>query len=128
MTYRIACQCGKGVFAEATDAGARLKCECGRVVVMPNLSVLRQMAPASRRLDNTPTKWPRPDTEADRNLNSAKLWFFGGAFLLVADYFLAQWAKRPQGSCIQLIGVGAVIVGVMRFVRGMFARKAEKQT
>ena len=125
MAYRIACSCGKGVFAEATDAGARLTCGCGRAVVVPNLSVLRRMTPVARRADHTPTKWPHPDTEANRYRNTGLWTILVGVVLLIAGLMSSMTEKSP-GVCLDLLGVGAIILGVLRLGRGILQRRFEK--
>lgn len=86
MAYRIPCPCGKGVFAEAVDAGARLICGCGRAVLVPNLSVLRRTPPVARRNDAPKPLPPSSNPEAQRNLNSGKWW-------LLAQYRSAHFLR-----------------------------------
>lgn len=44
MSYSVPCECGKRVPAGAGDAGATLRCTCGRAVEVPSLHQLRLSA------------------------------------------------------------------------------------
>ncbi len=118
MAYRIPCQCGKGVFAELADAGGRLVCGCGRAVDVPKRTQLLRTPPAARRES---AKAPKPpDTEATRTLSSAKWWFLAGVVFLAVG-----WCMKG-GECVTLFGVGLMILGVVRFVRGLVQRREAK--
>lgn len=49
MTYETDCTCGKVLEVHAADAGATLRCACGRDVDVPPLSRLRRLDPPPRR-------------------------------------------------------------------------------
>jgi len=44
MSYSVTCGCGEGHAVSATQAGSTLKCDCGRSIDVPRLSVLREFA------------------------------------------------------------------------------------
>lgn len=44
MNYSIPCECGKSLEVASTQAGTEIPCACGRLVNVPRLSQLRQMA------------------------------------------------------------------------------------
>lgn len=44
MDFHVSCQCGESLRVSEGAAGARLNCSCGRVVVVPSLSELREQA------------------------------------------------------------------------------------
>jgi hypothetical protein len=123
VAYRIACQCGKGVFAELADAGGRLTCGCGRAVTVPMRSHLLRMPPTARR--DSPPPQPPAESEASRSRNSGLLTILVGVGLLFAGAMSMSWQKSP-GLCLDVFGVGAIILGVWRLGRGILARDGQK--
>ena len=47
MAFQVPCGCGRTVSATAGDAGATLRCPCGRDVAVPDLHALRQLEPVA---------------------------------------------------------------------------------
>jgi hypothetical protein len=48
----LPCECGATVAARAADAGGTIACDCGRVVAVPKLSMLRTLAGADAYVTN----------------------------------------------------------------------------
>lgn len=44
MTYHVPCECGKHLQVDAVQAGATVRCRCGRDVAVPSLSELRRLS------------------------------------------------------------------------------------
>ena len=43
MSYQLPCECGAAVSVNTADAGNEITCRCGRMIVVPQLSQLREM-------------------------------------------------------------------------------------
>ena len=123
VSYRIACQCGKGVFAELADAGGRLTCGCGRAVVVPTRNQLLRMSPTARR-DSTPAP-QQPETEATRTLSSAKWWFLAGVVLVAIGWWLTASVEKSPGPWVLLLGAGGMAAGGMGVVRWWVQRREQ---
>lgn len=86
MAFQVPCSCGHIIPATLGDAGATVRCPCGRDVVIPNLHALRQLEPA-------PAQTPRKSHTVDRDvlwrrgtwcaIASVCLFFVGSAALVV---------------------------------------------
>ncbi len=121
MAYRIPCSCGKGVFAELTDAGARLACGCGRTVQVPNLSALRRRGESDRSKPATAPPPSEAETEARRNLVTGRWWLLAGVAILGVGLLVGS--QFPPGMCFDFIGLGAVVLGLLRLTRGIVQRR-----
>lgn len=123
MAYRIACTCGKGVFAELADAGGRLTCGCGRAVEVPLRSRLLRLPPVYRR--DQPPPPPTLEGEEQRSFSSAKWWFLTGVGVLLAG-MLSMPSQKSPGLCLDVVGVGLMVVGGLRFVRGLVQKRGDR--
>jgi hypothetical protein len=98
---------------------------CGKPVEVPNLSRLRRMRPTT-----THSQRRRPDglwginPEAARNLSSGRGWALVGLGVLLAGVVMSFNGHRV-GTCFDLLGLGAILLGALRFVRGMVQRKTD---
>ena len=44
MEFQVPCQCGQSLAVTANDAGTTKTCDCGRLISIPRLSLLREMS------------------------------------------------------------------------------------
>lgn len=126
MAYLLKCKCGKSVAVGPTDAGRRMACVCGKAVEVPNLTVLRRMKPAEEKgRGKQPNRKP-DDPESTRNLKSGRAWLLGGGLILLAGVVMSVGGHHP-GACVDVVGLGAVLLGGLRLARGLVQRKTDPQ-
>ncbi len=62
MKYLLPCSCGKSVAIEYSQAGGRVQCDCGRLLDVPTLRLIRQLTPVPTQPQPTPAAhgggWP----------------------------------------------------------------------
>lgn len=84
MRFEVPCECGRRLCVTAGDAGATLKCACGRPVEVPNLNELRASAPPSE---------PKP-ARATRDLSWLRL---VGPLVIVASIVWENLSQPRPG-------------------------------
>ena len=118
MPYQLRCRCGKVLLVEEGDAGTVGKCECGRPVPVPVLSLLRRMRWAKGGWQAT------DDTEGRRNLQAGAWWIGGCAVLLVPT-----WLFAPNQSVAMAVSFWAFVgiaYGLVRLIRGLVQELSDK--
>ena len=109
MQFELPCECGRRLIVTAGDAGATLRCECGRTVQVPGLNELRASVPALT--DDTP-RHPPPTRSAQ--LTGVDL---AVCVLLPLVGFIAGvlrlLRRNPTGGRMMAVSGCVLVVGVL---------------
>lgn len=100
MNYSIPCQCGKSLQAAASQAGTDIECTCGRLISVPPLSQLRQMAadPSS----------PSDETKHKRRWYQYHLRSLTIVMTVLCIWAAVAWVKKKDELHYWLLVTGSV--------------------